>query len=208
MADTRPQPFFVGDHPALDLLNSLAAPWSEEIEWLDGGADLLAWLNQAGMIDAEVLARFRGADTFGAADAVAAQARQLREWLRQFVQHRAGKPLTATVVTELAPLNQLLARDAVYRQVLADKTSEHPLVRRDMRHWSMPEQLLQPIADAIGDLVCNADFTLVKRCEGPTCTLWFYDRTKAHARRWCSMAVCGNRAKAAAHRERARGQAQ
>ncbi|MGO9268383.1 MAG: CGNR zinc finger domain-containing protein [Candidatus Binataceae bacterium] len=29
----------------------------------------------------------------------------------------------------------------------------------------------------------------------------FLDRTKAHARRWCSMAVCGNRAKAA-HRSR------
>ena len=30
----------------------------------------------------------------------------------------------------------------------------------------------------------------------------FLDRTKGHARRWCSMAVCGNRAKAEAHRAR------
>jgi predicted RNA-binding Zn ribbon-like protein len=40
-------------------------------------------------------------------------------------------------------------------------------------------------------------FTLVRKCEGTTCTLWFLDVSKAHARRWCSMAVCGNRAKAA-----------
>jgi len=32
--------------------------------------------------------------------------------------------------------------------------------------------------------------------------MWFYDRTKSHRRRWCSMALCGNRAKARAHRER------
>ena len=34
--------------------------------------------------------------------------------------------------------------------------------------------------------------------------LMFYDRSKSHARRWCSMAVCGNRAKATAHRVRDR----
>ena len=48
------------------------------------------------------------------------------------------------------------------------------------------------------------DFSLVRKCEGEGCTLWFLDLSKAHARRWCSMAVCGNRAKAAAHRARAR----
>jgi len=63
---------------------------------------------------------------------------------------------------------------------------------------------LQPIAEAIGDLICNADFRLIRTCGAPTCTLMFYDRTKGHARRWCSMSICGNRAKAAAHRARVR----
>jgi predicted RNA-binding Zn ribbon-like protein len=54
----------------------------------------------------------------------------------------------------------------------------------------------------MADLVCADDFTHVKACEGPTCTLLFVDRTRGHARRWCSMAVCGNRAKQASHRER------
>ena len=72
------------------------------------------------------------------------------------------------------------------------------------RHWSSPELLLQPIAEAIGDLICNADFRLIRTCGAPTCTLMFYDRTKGHARRWCSMSICGNRAKAAAHRARVR----
>ena len=56
----------------------------------------------------------------------------------------------------------------------------------------------------MGDLVCGKDFILVRNCEGLSCAMWFYDVSKGHARRWCSMAVCGNRAKAAAHRARAR----
>jgi predicted RNA-binding Zn ribbon-like protein len=60
--------------------------------------------------------------------------------------------------------------------------------------------LLHPIAEAAAALICNRDFRLIRSCEGAVCTLVFLDRTKAHARRWCSMAVCGNRAKAAAHR--------
>jgi predicted RNA-binding Zn ribbon-like protein len=40
----------------------------------------------------------------------------------------------------------------------------------------------------------------VRNCEG--CSIWFYDHTKAHRRRWCSMALCGNRSKARSHRQR------
>jgi hypothetical protein len=54
----------------------------------------------------------------------------------------------------------------------------------------------------MADLICREDFRLIRACDGPACTLLFLDRTKSHARRWCSMAVCGNRAKAAAHRAR------
>ena len=56
--------------------------------------------------------------------------------------------------------------------------------------------------DAAADLICNYDFRLIRSCEGSACCLMFLDRTKVHARRWCSMAVCGNRAKAEAYRAR------
>src|SRR5260370_1447160 len=58
------------------------------------------------------------------------------------------------------------------------------------------------LVDAAADLICNYDFQLIRSCEGSACCLIFLDRTKGHARRWCSMAVCGNRAKAEAHRAR------
>jgi predicted RNA-binding Zn ribbon-like protein len=213
LGDPRPAPFFIGDHLALDFLNTAAAPSGAWIEWLANGADLVDWLERAGAINAAVAASFRAdAVPLRTLDTVAEQARRLREWLRGFLGRRAGKVLKASALVELEPLNRLLERDEIYRQVVggANRASaKHGAMHRALRwsqqrHWNSPELLLQPIAEAIGDLICNADFRLIRTCGGPTCTLMFYDRTKGHARRWCSMSVCGNRAKAAAHRARVR----
>ena len=42
----------------------------------------------------------------------------------------------------------------------------------------------------------------VRNCNNPDCILWFLDTTRSGTRRWCSMAVCGNRLKARRHYER------
>jgi predicted RNA-binding Zn ribbon-like protein len=208
MPQSRPAPFFIGDDLALDFLNSIAAPAGRKIEWLGDGGDFVAWLQQAKAVPAEIAAHFRKHAGARALDAAAAQGRELREWFRAFVSEHAGKPLQARDLRELTPLNALLARDRAFRQI--EMTSSHNGERhgalrwRAKRRWDDPKTLLLPIAEAMGDLVCKKDFTLLRKCKGATCTLWFLDVSKAHARRWCSMAVCGNRAKAAAHRARAR----
>jgi len=208
--EPRPSPFMVGDHLALDFLNTVATPSDSPIEWLTDGQDLLAWLEQAGAVDAAVIKQLRASGE--ELDAVAADARRLREWFRGFVRQHKGKSLVGASLRELAPLNRLLAEDDTYRQVVASirsatrdrRSSLAPLLWSQQRRWAGPRRLLQPIADAMGELVCHADFRLVRACEGARCTLLFYDRTKGHARRWCSMSACGNRAKAAAHRARLR----
>ena len=58
------------------------------------------------------------------------------------------------------------------------------------------------IAEALAQFVSEEDFLKVKACEGQACTLLFLDQTRGRRRRWCSMAICGNRAKQAAHRHR------
>jgi predicted RNA-binding Zn ribbon-like protein len=214
MPDVRPAPFFIGDDLALDFLNSVAAPAGAQIEWLEDGRDFLAWLEQAHAMPVDVAAHFRKEATSRALDAVAAQGRELREWFRAFVSEHAGKPLQARDLRELAPLNALLARDQAFRQIeIARGGKSHSGERQGGLHWHVkrrwdnPKTLLMPIAEAMGNLICEQDFSLVRTCEGPTCTLWFLDVSKAHGRRWCSMAVCGNRAKAAAHRARVRSDA-
>ncbi len=62
-----------------------------------------------------------------------------------------------------------------------------------------------PGEDVPIELLVEGDFELVRNCEHPDCILWFYDRTRSHKRRWCSMATCGNRYKAARFRERRGG---
>ena len=42
----------------------------------------------------------------------------------------------------------------------------------------------------------------IRKCQNPACVLWFFDTTRNRTRRWCSMAVCGNRAKARRHYDR------
>jgi predicted RNA-binding Zn ribbon-like protein len=192
----------IADAPGLDFLNSIATPVDVTVDWIDDGEGLLAWLKQARMVPVEVLGDVRRRAMPGELDRLADQARSLREWFRAFVREKKGQALEASTLKELDPLNLLLARDEGYAQVVADDAGHPRFVRT--RRWSSPESLLQPIGEAMAKLVAEEDFTHIKACEGPTCTLLFADHTRGHVRRWCSMAACGNRAKQTAHRQRAK----
>lgn len=207
MSDTRPQAMFLADSRALDFLNSLAVPVDEEVEWLGNGPDLIDWLEAAGLVEAAALDDARSVAQPGELDEVAARARGLREWFRDFVVRHRGKPLTRRALTELEPLNLLLARDERFSQIAprardAGEGDGPALALVARRRWRSPDALLLPVAEALAHLVTTADFTYVKQCEGPGCVLHFLDTTRDRRRRWCSMAVCGNRAKQAAHRSR------
>jgi predicted RNA-binding Zn ribbon-like protein len=214
MTETRPPPFFIADNLGLDFLNSIAVPVDTKVEWLASGDDLLAWLKQAGLVPDQVLNAFRKSALPGELDAIAAQARALRDWFKPFVHKHKGRPVEPRALRELEPLNQLLARDEQFGQIVVrDRRADHqhdhatdgiisPLAWRPQRRWASPESLLLPLARSLADLVCTEDFTHIKACEGPECTLLFVDRTRGRARRWCSMAACGNRAKQSAHRKR------
>lgn len=120
-----------------------------------------------------------------------------------------GRPIERDALKELEPLNQLLGMDQEFgRIVVRDRSNNHArdhdagsppvsaLAWRSQRRWQSAESLLLPVARSLADLVCTEDFTYVRACEGPGCTLLFVDHTHGRARRWCSMAVCGNRGKA------------
>jgi predicted RNA-binding Zn ribbon-like protein len=199
----RPPAIFVADALGLDFLNSVATPVDAEIDWIDDGDGLLAWLEQAQLVPADTLETLRTQAMPNEFDNVAAQARSLREWFRGFVRRRKGRPLTSEVLSELDPLNRLLERDEGFGRIVAcDHRHASGLEFRTMRRWRSPEALLLPIGEVLAKFACEEDFSNVKACEGPACTLMFADHTRGHARRWCSMAICGNRAKQAAHRSR------
>ena len=201
--EPRPPAIFIADSPGLDFLNSIATPIDVPIDWLDSGDGLLEWLAQAKFVPTDVLDVLRAQASPGELDGIADQARALREWFRDFVRKYAGRPLAPSALHELGPLNGLLERDETFSQISRYRGADGDRLQLLMlRRWRSPESLLLPIGAALAKLVCEEDFTNVRACEGHVCTLLFADHTRGKARRWCSMAVCGNRAKQAAHRSR------
>ena len=191
----------VADDPALDFVNSTAKPEPETVELIHDGLSYLEWLECVGLLDETDRATVRTVFPVAELDAVAARAVSLREWLRPVIATWATPDAVATPlpVAVRSRLDEVLRHDRGYLRLPTDGDSAD-LVRA--RHWHDPRQLLVPVAEAAARLLTTGDRSLVRRCEGADCTLWFYDRTKSHRRRWCSMAVCGNRAKARLHRER------
>lgn len=218
MADGSSTAVFIADSPALDFLNTIYTPADAAVETIDNGEAYLAWLAAAGLVPAEIQKSFLKDAGPGELDAVAAQARALREWFRAFVQKYRGKSLASGALAELEPLNRILARDEEYGQIAVrdphvhDHGHEHEhdldrsaLTFQRVRRWRSPDALLLPVARAIAELITADDFTYVKSCEGVTCSLLFVDRSRSHGRRWCDMSICGNRSKQQALRDRARG---
>ncbi len=181
-------PLFLADHVVLDLLNTVFIPETAVVDAFQNDADVLYWLEKAGMAPAAMPSLPRGS--------LAEQARRLREMIRPLVERRkAGKRIETTL------LNEFLAQAPSYLQLAGNGSTlrvEHHRITRT------PQQVLAPVAETAAEFLATADFDLVRHCEGKGCLLWFYDRTKSHRRRWCSMQVCGNRHKVETFRERQR----
>jgi predicted RNA-binding Zn ribbon-like protein len=199
----RPPAIFIADSLGLDFLNSIATPVDTPIDWLDSGDGLLKWLAQAKLVPVDVLNALKARAMPGELDKIADQARALREWFRGFVRKHMGRPLAPKALRELGPLNRILERDDAFSQISRHRHADGDrLELRGMRRWRSPESLLLPIGEILAKFACEEDFTDVKACKGHSCTLVFADHTHRRARRWCSMAICGNRAKQASHRNR------
>ena len=206
MTDQQPPAILIGDAPGLDFLNSIATPVDTPMDWIADGEGLLHWLGQAGLVPGDVLRDMREKALPGELDQIADQARSLREWFRDFVRRHKGRRLSAGALGELEPLNRLLERDRSFSRIVPGPEGPGFFSLQPVRRWDNSDALLLAVAEALAQLVCAEDFSQVKACEGPTCTLLFADHTRGHARRWCSMAICGNRAKQAAHRQRLKAQ--
>jgi predicted RNA-binding Zn ribbon-like protein len=171
----------------LDMLNTVANVDGQSHDFWQSDADVSDWLVRAGWLAGPLAGRYP-------AGVLLAVARHLREAIRTLVEARkAGHAASAdalNVFLRQAPSHPVLVWDG-----------DTPRVER-LRPTDSVEQCLAPLAEAAAQLLAEGEFQLVRVCEHPDCTLWFYDRTKSHKRRWCSMAVCGNRHKVAEYRKR------
>ena len=187
---------WLGKHPALDLLNTEVIDQGHLVDLLESPGELLAWLAAAGLVSKEELRGLTGTTSAEELDTLRS-ARAFRRSLRDAVDAIVKRnPVPARVV---AQVNQILAgRKLVSRLEEVDRRLRL-VTRRELRS---AEDLLVPLAEAASDLFCNADFSYIRKCENPRCILYFYDVSKNHARRWCSMDACGSQSKARAYYRR------
>src|SRR5271166_2658948 len=124
LMDRRPPAIFIADAPGLDFLNSIATPVDTPIDWIGDGEGYLSWLAQAHLVPTDVLNEMRNRALPGELDKVADQARNLREWFRDFVRRHKGRPLTAEALAALEPLNRLLERDETFSRIAVRPTPQ------------------------------------------------------------------------------------
>lgn len=180
---------FVGDNLAINFINTLRMLEGQLTDTLQSDSDVKAWLKRLGVPIA------KGALSFDEG-VLLERTRELRNIaLAALKDRKSGKN------PSLIALNKFLEGAPNHLMLATDDAGSLHITRAFGKETA--EAFLAPIAEAVADLLANADLDLVRHCEGEACVLWFYDHTKGHRRRWCTTTGCGNRAKVAAFRSRA-----
>jgi predicted RNA-binding Zn ribbon-like protein len=169
------------ERAVLDFLATVAERGTTDAEYLRRPHDLAAWAVQARVLTEPVPV------TLGDL----AQAVALREAMYRLLDALIdGTPLPAAdrdavnaAVRHALPVRQLTSSGTVTRTGTIDAV------------------LASLAADCL-ELYDSPDRQLLRRCDDPTCTRLYLDRSRGRRRRWCDMKGCGDRAKAAAYRRR------
>lgn len=193
---------FTSGRLCLDFANIIS--WrraAQPTERLRTYRDLVSWVRQVGLVwdlEADRLVR-EAEDRPREAGRFLRSALQLRELIFRLFASLSEEENPSPA--DLASLNDWLARALPRARIQAVPggfewswtPASHPLAR-----------VLWSIARSAADLLTSPDMMRVRQCAGKECRWLFMDTTRNHSRRWCTMAVCGNRAKAERHYHRSR----
>lgn len=173
---------FSGGHPALDLTATVKGRLkASPTDRLESVADLGRWLAAAGLATTE------------ASDVDMAAVRSLREAIYELALARASG--TALNLEARERLNASAGGTNAAAVLEADGSA---------RLKGDANALLGHVARRAVALIAGQEGGVIRQCAGDGCAILFLDQSRAGGRRWCSMSLCGNRAKAAAFRRRDR----
>lgn len=178
---------------ALEFLNTHELESGQLVDQLHEPGDAAAWF-----VEHEVL---HGPEARGWTDADLERVRAVRDALREvvdaIVEDRRPAPAAVNLVNGAlaagaAPVVELDGRD----------------VRIGHRHGAsgVDDALATLAAPIVGELASGRPDRF-RTCANETCAWTFYDASPTGRRRWCDMKTCGNRAKAARHRQRVKSEA-
>ena len=190
----------LGGTLCLDFVNTIDPRHRPpRLEYLESYDALLDWAVHAGALTAAAARRLAvsASQQPTKAKRVYDRATCLREALYQILATgtRANRP-----EAPLAILNAELQR-SMTTTILEPAPGGYRL------GWAPTEQLdrvLWPVVRSAAELLTSPSLARVRMCDGDGCGWLFVDNSKAGRRRWCSMAICGNRAKSQRHSDRTR----
>jgi predicted RNA-binding Zn ribbon-like protein len=189
---------FLGNHLALDFLNTkLVLPDGPKELLPDTGA-LVRWLIASGLLASQkqknLARKWSGAPK---AEAFVKELLAFRERLRaEVVRREKGLPVSHAFAAEL---NSLLEQ---HPSVVALRRNGENLEREIVFEPVSPDDVWAPIAMAVAELLSDVPARRVRQCE--SCIVHYYDTSRKGSRRWCSMNICGNKIKVAAYQRRNR----
>jgi predicted RNA-binding Zn ribbon-like protein len=181
---------------ALDFVNTLEYDKGLSDEHLTDVATAVLWLQEHALLHREMvgplLERYQGEDE----DTLLQRIRRVRGALREL--------LDATV-EERPPEGSALreVNKALRAQYLIELVPASDGVSLDHRHEGDPiSGAMARLAEAVARELTQGESKRMRICANEECRWVFRDYSPAGRRKWCDMSTCGNRAKAARHRER------
>jgi len=189
MPISTPASRLLGGRLSLDFVN--ATPTNAELPW----ERLIQFLESTSIVSAG-----RGAQLLSlpqtdpqAAEALLLKARRLGSALRKVFAAMLRKQRIAGEWIE--PLNEILRITEGHDELVgqAGVWKIEFVAREGGLDW-----LLAAVARSGAEIIVEGARARLRLCANPHCGLFFYDNSRTRRRRWCSMAVCGNRSKVAA----------
>jgi predicted RNA-binding Zn ribbon-like protein len=189
MAFTTPPKKLLGGRLSVDFVNATLS--NVELPW----DRLILFLESTRIVSTE-----RGAQLLAlpqsnpqAAEALLLKAQRLSSALRKTFtamlrKHRIEREW-------IAPVNEILRITEGHDELVSEDGDWRIefIAREGGLDW-----LLAAVARSGAEIIAEGPGARLRLCANPHCGLFFCDKSRTHQRRWCSMAVCGNRSKVAA----------
>jgi predicted RNA-binding Zn ribbon-like protein len=187
----------VGGRLWLDFVNTDDARLGTRLDTIASFEHFVEWLAVAGVVDAERAAALqrRAREQPSGAAAALVEARRMRAALRGLAEQGRGDGGLKARDNALAEINRILGRSVGTRRV--ETTDAGGYARSFVSVGDAFGGLVIPVVESAVDSLVNGELARVRICADRRCPRVFVDLTRSHTRRWCDMATCGNRAKAA-----------
>jgi len=205
LSRTLTSPFtLIGERLWLDFVNTDDVRRGTRVDLLRDFESLVRFLEAEDILDQERASGMRRRAQQQPAGAAAAlvDARRVRAALRALAERGAQSEKIRG--DALAEINRVLGRSAGTRRL--ESRADGSFARAFVPVGDAFAGLIIPVVESAADALIAGELVRVRRCGDPRCSRVFFDATRNGRRRWCDMATCGNRAKAARFRERERGE--